>query len=201
MLHHEKRGAVTVDAAIDPTLFELPGGATPAFDQDDATRGQASHQYHQSFASVGIPLDGLQTLVVADEISAGVFHLTGGSHNSLVIEQAKGVVIAEAPLYEQRSQAIIDWVKVNLPGKPITHVIATHHHDDHSAGLRTFVAAGAKIVVAEEARDFFAKRVFTAPSTIIPDALARATMHMECSDHAERTEHAQQSPPSPRGVG
>lgn len=172
VLHHEKRGAVTVDAAIDPTLFELPGGAMPVFDQDAADRGQANHQFHQAFASVGIPLDGLQTFIMADEISAGVFHLTGGSHNSLVIEQENGVVIAEAPLYEQRSQAIIDWVGINLPGKPITHVIATHHHDDHSAGLRTFVAAGAQIVVAEEAHAFFAKDIFTAPSTVIPDALA-----------------------------
>ncbi len=99
-------------------------------------------------------------------------HLTGGSHNSLVVEQANGVVITEAPLNEQRSAAILDWVEINIPGKPITHVISSHHHHDHSAGLRTFVAAGAQIVLAEAAEPVFAKQIFTAPSTIIPDTLA-----------------------------
>ena len=171
ILHQEKRAAVTVGGPLDSALFEFPGDATPTFDADDAARGQATHQFHQSFASVGIPTDGLQTLVTATELVPGVFHLTGGSHNSLAIEQDDGIVLAEAPLYEYRSKAIIDWAETQFPGKPITHVIATHHHDDHSGGLRTFVAAGAEIVLGAAAQGFF-EEVFAASSTVIPDDLA-----------------------------
>ena len=53
----------------------------------------------------------------------------------------------------------------------MTHVISSHHHFDHSAGLREFVAAGVQVVMHEEARAFF-EGIFRAASTIVPDTLA-----------------------------
>jgi glyoxylase-like metal-dependent hydrolase (beta-lactamase superfamily II) len=173
ILHHEKRGAITVGGPLDTALFEFPDGAMPMFVAEDAARGEATHQFHSAFAAVGIPLDGLQTFVMANELAPGVFHLTGGSHHSMVIEQDAGIVVIEAPLYEYRSEAILDWIEMNMPGKPVTHVLATHHHDDHTAGLRTFVANGTEVVVGEAAVKFFAE-IFVAPSTVIPDAQSLA---------------------------
>jgi glyoxylase-like metal-dependent hydrolase (beta-lactamase superfamily II) len=99
-----------------------------------------------------------------------------GTHNSLVVEQQQGIVIIEAPNYPERSDAILAWAAQTFPNKPVTHVITTHHHSDHSAGLRSFVAAGATVVMHEAAETYYLDDVFAAPSTISPDSLAVAPL-------------------------
>lgn len=169
--HSEHRDSVTTAVALDDTQFAFPAGASPSYVAADAARGARTGEFHEAFAGLGVPLDGLQTAIVAQLLAPGVWHLRGGSHNSLAIEQAAGVVIVEAPLYEARAQAIYTWVAANIPGKPVTHVIATHHHRDHAGGLRTFVARGAKLVVGEAARPLFS-RSLRAAHTIEPDELS-----------------------------
>ena len=170
IIHQEALGEPQVNVALESTRFDFPETASPSFDATSAARGEANHQYHEMFASVGFPLDGQQTFVSSSEIAPGVYHLTGGSHHSMAVEQANGIVLVEAPLYEARSEAILAWSASTFQGKPITHVITTHHHEDHSAGLRTFVAAGAEVVLGEASVDFF-KHIFKAKSKIVPDAL------------------------------
>ena len=174
VLHEETRKSVTVNGALADSLFAFPAAASPVFNAEDASRGAANHQFHMAFASIGIPLDGVQTFIQPTELTPGVWFVGGSSHNSLAIEQDAGVVIVEAPLYPERSTAIINWVKSEpkFDGKPITHVLATHHHDDHTAGLRAFVAEGAKVVVHEATAAHF-RQIFRNPSTIQPDPLAQ----------------------------
>ncbi|MDY7226348.1 MBL fold metallo-hydrolase [Hyalangium rubrum] len=173
LLHAETRKSVTVNGALDSAVFAFPAAASPGYNADDASRGLANHQFLMSYASIGIPLEGLQTFIQPTKLTEGVWFLGGGSHNSMAIEQADGVVILEAPLYPERSTAIINWVKnePSFENKRITHVLATHHHDDHSAGLRAFVAEGAKVVVHEVSAPHF-RHIFRNPSTIRPDPLA-----------------------------
>ncbi|HEX8697604.1 MAG TPA: MBL fold metallo-hydrolase [Myxococcaceae bacterium] len=176
LLHEETRKSITVNGTLADSLFAFPAAASPVFNQEDAARGEANHQFHMAFASIGIPLDGLQTTVAPTELgtNSGVWFLGGGSHNSLAIEQDAGVVIVEAPLYPERSTAIINWVK-NEPkfdGKRITHVLVTHHHDDHSAGVRAFVADGAQVVVHESTAAYW-RQILRNPSTIRPDPLSQ----------------------------
>jgi glyoxylase-like metal-dependent hydrolase (beta-lactamase superfamily II) len=179
LLHAETR-TFTANATIEGDALAIPSlTPAPEFVQADADRGMRSHQFLQQFASLGVPITGVQSTIVAipldnaDPAQAKLFHLTGGTHHSLAIKQENGVVIAEAPLYPERTKAILDWVETQFPGTPVTHVIITHHHFDHTAGLREFVAAGAQIVVHQEARVFF-EGIFRAPSTIVPDTLQTA---------------------------
>jgi glyoxylase-like metal-dependent hydrolase (beta-lactamase superfamily II) len=101
-----------------------------------------------------------------------------------VIEQANRLILIEAPLYEQRSEAILFWAESMLPNKPISHVITTHHHSDHAAGVRTIVAAGATSVISAVTADFW-KGVFEAPSQVIPDALALNPVELAIQPVAE----------------
>jgi glyoxylase-like metal-dependent hydrolase (beta-lactamase superfamily II) len=172
-VHIERRTAVAANVALDASLFAFPPGATPTHVAADATRGARNSQFHEGFAGLGVPLDGLQTFVEAQQVAPGVHHLRGGSHNSLVVEQANGVVVVEAPLYEARAKAIYAWIAANIPGKPVTHVVVTHHHRDHVGALRTFVARGARVVVGEASQPFFARAV-RAARTIDPDEQAAA---------------------------
>ena len=169
-LHIERRTAVAVNPALDAGLFAFPAGATPQHVAADASRGTRNSHFHEGFAALGVPLDGLQTFVEAQQVAPGVHHLRGGSHNSLVIEQAAGVVVVEAPLYEARAKAIYAWITANI-NKPVTHVVSTHHHRDHNGALRTFVARGARVVVGASAKPFFAN-AFRASRTVVPDELA-----------------------------
>jgi len=109
----------------------------------------------------------------AQKISEGVWHIAGGSHHSVAVEFHAYVAVIEAPQHEARSLAVIGEVKKAIPGKPIKYVINTHHHFDHSGGLRTYAAEGATIVTHALNRPFYDK-AFAAPRTLNPDRLAQA---------------------------
>jgi len=164
----EVRSAVMVNPDLDDARFAIPSEIETSYDEVLAARGSANHQYLQMFAHYGFVRDGIQTNVVANEIAPGIYHLTGGSHNSMAVEQEDGVVIVETPLGGYRSDLLMDWAAEAFPEKPIRAAVVTHHHEDHAAGLRAFAAAGATAIVHEAAADFF-MHIFNAPATITPD--------------------------------
>ena len=173
-VYQSESRSVEVDVELDAAIFELPEGGM--FDMQIADFGAISHQFFQSFSAIGLPLDFPMLNLTPTELAPGVFHISGGSHHSMVVEQDGGVVVIEAPNYPERADAILAWVAEQFPNKSVTHVIATHHHEDHTAGLRSFVAAGATVVLHEGSQDYFAERVFAAPSTLAPDALSSANL-------------------------
>jgi len=107
------------------------------------------------------------------KLAEGVWFLSGGSHHSLVVNFKDYIAVIEAPLNEERSMAVIAEAKKLVPNKPIKYVISTHHHFDHSGGLRTYVAEGATVVTHDSNRGFFEK-TFQAPATLAPDALSKS---------------------------
>jgi glyoxylase-like metal-dependent hydrolase (beta-lactamase superfamily II) len=109
--------------------------------------------------------------VASEKIGDGVHYLTGGTHHSLAIEEKDHVVLVEAPLSEDRSEALIKKVAEIIPGKPIKYVINSHLHFDHSGGLRTFADAGATLVTQDVSRAYYEK-VWAPPRTLHPDRLA-----------------------------
>lgn len=106
-------------------------------------------------------------------IADGVWHVAGGSHHSVVVEFAEYLAIAEAPLNEERSLAVLAEAKKLVPNKPVRYVLTTHHHFDHSGGLRTYVAEGATVVTHQSNVPYFEKTV-TAPATVVPDMQAKS---------------------------
>jgi len=167
----EERSVPSTGVAIDPAALAFPAGAAPVYAEADAAFGERDFHFHTVFASFGFRLDPVQTFVDAVQLSPGVFVLGGASHKSMAVEQAAGVVIIESPLYAERSQAVLGWAARQFPGKPVSHVVVTHFHDDHSGGLRDFVAAGATVVCGSGSEGYY-ERALAAPSTIVPDALA-----------------------------
>ncbi len=106
--------------------------------------------------------------VTAEKLSDGVWFLTGGSHHSVAVEFADHIAVIEAPLNEERSNVVIAEVKKLNPKKPIRYLVNTHHHFDHSGGLRTYVAEGATIVTHQSNEKFY-QATFRAPHTLNPD--------------------------------
>ena len=113
-----------------------------------------------------------QARVESQKLADGVWFLAGGSHNSVAVEFGDFVTVVEAPLNEERSLAVIGEVHKLVPTKPIRYVVNTHHHFDHSSGLRTYVAEGATIVTHQGNRDFYEEVFFSpAPRTLQADRL------------------------------
>jgi glyoxylase-like metal-dependent hydrolase (beta-lactamase superfamily II) len=106
-------------------------------------------------------------------LAPGVFRFGGGSHNSIIVEQQDGIVVIEAPLNEERSDAVIARVRELFPKSKIQRVINTHAHFDHAGGLRTFVAQGTAVVTHERNASYY-ERVWKAPRTLKPDRLAKS---------------------------
>jgi glyoxylase-like metal-dependent hydrolase (beta-lactamase superfamily II) len=111
--------------------------------------------------------------VTTEKLADGIWYLTGGSHHSVIVEFADHVALIEAPLNEERSNAVIAEVKKLTPPKPIRYLVNTHHHFDHSGGLRTYVAEGATIVTHKGNQAFY-QQTFKAAHKLNPDQQARA---------------------------
>lgn len=133
--------------------------------------GRRSSQFIESFSNVGVPFAGRDGLVVPQKIADGVTMLVGSTHHSLLVEQSNRLVLVEAPLSPERSAAIEAYAAKAFPGKSISHVVVTHHHYDHVAGLRYFVAKGAKIVTSAVSAGYLSE-MFERASTLAPDRQA-----------------------------
>ncbi len=107
----------------------------------------------------------------ADPLAPGVFHITGGTHHSVAIDQADHIIVVEGPQSEARSLAVIAKVKETIPNKPIRFLVNTHVHFDHSGGLRTWVDEGATIVTHELNKRYY-EQAWAAPRRLNPDRLA-----------------------------
>jgi glyoxylase-like metal-dependent hydrolase (beta-lactamase superfamily II) len=107
------------------------------------------------------------------KLADGVWHITGGSHHSVLVEFNDYLAVAEAPLTEERSLAVLAEAKKLVPNKPVRYVLTTHHHFDHTGGLRTYVAEGAT-VVTHQSNVPFLENALAAPATIAPDTQAKS---------------------------
>jgi glyoxylase-like metal-dependent hydrolase (beta-lactamase superfamily II) len=111
--------------------------------------------------------------VTSQMVADGVWYLTGGTHHSVVIEMKDHVIVVEGPLTEERAFAVIAETRSLAPSKPIRYVVATHHHFDHSGGLRAFASVNVPVITHESAKAHV-ERALAGPSTIAPDRLAKS---------------------------
>jgi len=111
--------------------------------------------------------------VTTEKVADGVWFVAGASHNSVAIEMKDHIVLVETPLGDFRAGPVIEQVRKLAAGKPIRYVVNSHHHFDHSGGLRTAVAEGATIVTQAQNKPYF-ERAFANPNKINPDRLAKS---------------------------
>jgi len=124
-------------------------------------------------AAGAAPITGSAPAVVTvQEIAKGVWWLAGQSHHSVVVEFGDHLTLIESPQNDTRALAVIAKARELRPNKPLTTVIVTHHHFDHSGGVRAAVSEGLGVVAHKSTEPFF-QSAMTRPHTIVPDALAK----------------------------
>jgi glyoxylase-like metal-dependent hydrolase (beta-lactamase superfamily II) len=96
-------------------------------------------------------------------VAPNISFATGGSHNTLIVATNTYLVAFDAPGDDGLSQKVIEMAKAKYPGKPFRYLVLTHHHIDHTGGLRSYVAEGATVVVGKGNGAFF-RKVLSAPA-------------------------------------
>lgn len=110
--------------------------------------------------------------VVVTEVAPGVTLLGGAVANGILLEFSDHLTLFEAPTSRGWGQALIDKARELVPAKPLTQVVISHHHFDHTGGLRSAVAEGLTLITQSGNLDWFEK-LFARPVTHYPDALSR----------------------------
>jgi glyoxylase-like metal-dependent hydrolase (beta-lactamase superfamily II) len=149
----QKQGGFPV---LDLTVSDVQPNAPASLDVPEAARRPVP------------PVSQVDTLKVAD----GVWLLVAPvGPNSMAVEFKDYVTVVEAPFSEERSLAVTAEVNKLVPNKPIRYLINTHHHFDHSSGIRTYVAEGVTIITHRINTAFY-NQVFRLPHTLSPDKLS-----------------------------
>jgi glyoxylase-like metal-dependent hydrolase (beta-lactamase superfamily II) len=130
--------------------------------------------------------------VVVQPVGKGVWLLAGGSHHSALIEFSDHLMLVDAPQSEARTLAVIAKAKETVPNKPLTQLVTTHHHFDHTAGLRAAIAEGMNVITQTGNKEWV-ERMADRPHTIQPDALVKRATRLVVETVDDEQEFADQT--------
>jgi len=107
-------------------------------------------------------------------LAKGVWDVRVGNNNGgPVIEFADHLVLFEANGSAAATLARIDAGNRLVPGKRITTLIVTHHHFDHTAGLRAAVSRGLA-VISHRGNEAIFREMIAREAVVFPDDLAKS---------------------------
>ncbi len=115
----------------------------------------------------------------ATPVAKGIWLLTGrGGANSVLFEFADHLTLFELPSSQAWARALIDKAQSVVPGKRVTEVIVSHHHFDHTGGLRQAIASGLTII-AHKGNEALFREIAARKSTVDPDAIGSTTAQLK----------------------
>lgn len=153
------RQQVTLMFQIDSYRLNVPREQLPAFPPAPAATPAAA---------------ATPPSVVATPLAKGVWDVRIGNNNGgPVVEFADHLVMFEANGSAAATLARIDAANKLVGGKRVTKLIVSHHHFDHTAGLRAAVSRGLA-VISHRGNETIIREMVSRPAVVFPDDLARS---------------------------
>ena len=165
-----RRSLVKVNPSLDKDYFSPPVGVVYQHNEEAATRGKYLSQTIRMFTLAGAARPKLGSIQLEPGVDLLYAAPIDGVY-TMVVEQEKGVVVIEPGMNDLKGEEIIRWIGERYPGKPVTHLVVSHHHNDHGGGIRPYVANGTTLVVHETATGFYQRQVNRPKSNVLMDAL------------------------------
>ena len=165
-----KLSSATVNPVLPPPTFNIPD-AMLASAAKPAAPGVTPFQWiiRRQFLGFYFDSDAMYTddgdSLKLDDIGPNISQTQGGTHNTIFIATNSYLVAVEAPNDDGQSLQSIDMAKKRYPGKPVRYLILTHHHVDHTSGVRAYAAEGATIVVGKGDGEYF-RKILARPETL-----------------------------------
>ncbi len=154
------RNQVTLMFQVDSYRLNVARSQLPAMPQSPAAPGRA-------------PGPAASPEVTITPLAKGVWDVrTGNNNGGPAIEFADHLVLFEANGSAAATLARIDAANRLVPGKQVTQLIVSHHHFDHTAGLRAAVSRGLG-VISHRGNEAIFREMIARPAILFPDELAR----------------------------
>jgi hypothetical protein len=123
-------------------------------------------------ASAPIPAGPAAPTIEATQAAPHVWYLHSSVNgSSTAFEFRDHITVFEAYVSEANFEAILAKIHEVLPGKPVTQLIISHHHLDHTGGLRAAVAEGLEVITNRGENEVFVHEVTGRPARQFPDLL------------------------------
>jgi glyoxylase-like metal-dependent hydrolase (beta-lactamase superfamily II) len=186
MTSHPNLGDVAIETAFDDYQdvngLKLPARLTTRIDRFTTAEIRVTKQTvagdagdlaaPQAAAAAAVVTGPPPATVTVEQVANGIWLLAGQSHHSVLAEFSDHLTLIEAPQHETRTLAVIRKARELRPDKPLTQVVSTHHHFDHSGGIRAAVSEGLAVVAHRSTAGFY-QHLVERSHTIAPDALAK----------------------------
>ncbi len=186
---YEEINGIRLPTQIDSTIDRFQRASLTISSQTLNADNVSEFTTDPALSAAPVPPDTPAANVISETLGNGLWRLSGAGHHSILVEFSDHLTLIEAPASEQRTLAVIAEAQALVPGKPLTQVVVTHHHFDHTGGLRAAVSGGLTIITHRDNADLF-RELVDRPHTLYPDALALNPMPLRLmlvSDELIRT--------------
>ena len=152
------------------------------YDANQAFYGHLSSQFHFRTLMQTFPIDfpveyvnQTSPLALPSELVANddnVYRVSGDyqSHYTYAFNIGDGLVLYDSPANNRRSNAVLNKIRSDFSSLPITHVVHSHNHFDHTGGVRGNLAEGGNLVVGSGSKTFM-EEVLQREHTVLPNPL------------------------------
>ena len=169
----ERRDSVMTPSTVEKALFEFSEDMdTDSFDEFSFIYGLANSLMFETFDMTGFIFRWMNSYGNITELAKGVTLMAStGGYNNLVLEHPDGLIMLEGFGSQFQSNEFLSVIMEKFPGQNITHLLQTHHHFDHSSGVRQIMGGEDVILVVGDGVQDFWEEVLTADNSIIPDSI------------------------------